>query len=208
MSIEWLVRKPGLEKPRAATSRNITAEMSWHNTPVKAHTQITKLQNATARLTPAKPAQGAVARVTASEVGSAPVCCQTSVATRVSAVFMAMPLSKPPGSTDCGKGLGAGVSLFAQQHDGFPAQHSHALATTGQGGGIAPPGSTWANWKTSPSSTVMKVLMPMAVLRGSSFGKYSDKARQICSAPAKRGPQRSCPTIFPGQRRPCKQGFR
>ncbi len=87
------------------TTRDISAEMSGHNTSVETLTQMTKLQYATARLTPAKPAWAAVLPDPARESGKLSACCQMSAETRVSAVFMAMPLSNPPGWRGWGKGL-------------------------------------------------------------------------------------------------------
>lgn len=126
---------------RAAPSHKPTAEMSGHNTPDKALTQMTKLQNATARRTPAKPAWGVVAWATA-RVAAGPVEYQNSAETVVSAVLMAMPLSRPAGSRGDCAGFGAGNSFFAQQHDLLPAQHWHDLAAGAVGGGMTPPGNT------------------------------------------------------------------
>ena len=162
------------------TSRDISAEMSEHNTSVETLTQMTKLQYATARLTPAKPTRAAAEEGAARAPVNPSARCQTSAETRVSAVFMAMPLCNPPPWRGWGKGLWAGNSFFAQQHEWLPAQHSQALAVAATtGDGIAPPGNTWASWKTSPSKTVMKDFRVTTYLGRTNVINYSNNARQF-----------------------------
>ena len=58
--------------------------------------------------------------------------------------------------------------------------HSQDLtfdATSGDG--ITPPGSTWANWKTSPSNTVMKDFRVTTYLGRAKLHSYSNDAHLI-----------------------------
>ena len=137
--------------------------MLGHNTPVKALTQMTKLQKATASRTPAKPAGGAECGA-AARVATGPRSCQACAATLVVAVCMAIPLKRDLLENGSGSGLGAGCPLLAQQQDLPHASHLHASTpAAAQGAVTTTPGSTWANWKASPSNKLMSVFMAMTV---------------------------------------------